>query len=368
MQTKERRRAPSRMANESKRGKPLVLESAWVALASQCATRFLLSAVLAVGDILGGYSPFALGFVAASGPGAGGFFALLGASMGYLLSKPLVDAFRYLATAILIYAVAFAFYDLKIYTTRFFMPLSAVFLGGLTGFVYLAEAGWAATEVICFATELVLVGVSARFFTLAARRDATPDQQRLATLLTLGAVAIALQAVPLPFSLSLGGILCAAAVLWAGALRLRCLRPGPGAVSGSGRGRGLRLRRRLRGGRTAHRRGGPLGPPSGGGVPDDRTALRHPVEFPHRPEFRPLLGGGFGLLPLSGHPAEVAGQAGPSAAPVHQDAASGGGAPGAPDRAPAGQVPQIRRIPGGAGPGGGAAAAAPTGHRLPHPL
>ena len=216
MQTKERRRAPSRMANESKRGKPLVLESAWVALASQCATRFLLAAVLAVGDILGGYSPFALGFVAASGPGAGGFFALLGASMGYLLSKPLVDAFRYLATAILIYAVAFAFYDLKIYTTRFFMPLSAVFLGGLTGFVYLAEAGWAATEVICFATELVLVGVSARFFTLAARRDATPDQQRLATLLTLGALAIALQAVPLPFSLSLGGILCAAAVLWAG--------------------------------------------------------------------------------------------------------------------------------------------------------
>lgn len=216
MQTKERRRAPSRMAQPSKSGKTLVLGETWVALASQCATRFLLSAVLAVGDILGGYSPFALGFVAASGPGAGGFFALLGASMGYLLSKPLVDAFRYLATAILIYAVAFAFYDLKIYTTRFFMPVSAAFLGGLTGFVYLAEAGWEATSVICFASELLLIGLSARFFTLAARRDATADQQRLATLLTLGALAISLQAVPLPFSLSLGGILCAAVVLWAG--------------------------------------------------------------------------------------------------------------------------------------------------------
>ena len=204
------------MAQPSKSGKTLVLGETWVALASQCATRFLLSAVLAVGDILGGYSPFALGFVAASGPGAGGFFALLGASMGYLLSKPLVDAFRYLATAILIYAVAFAFYDLKIYTTRFFMPVSAAFLGGLTGFVYLAEAGWEATSVICFASELLLIGLSARFFTLAARRDATADQQRLATLLTLGALAISLQAVPLPFSLSLGGILCAAVVLWAG--------------------------------------------------------------------------------------------------------------------------------------------------------
>ena len=39
---------------------------------------FLLSAVLAVGDILGGYSPFALGFVAASGPGAGGFLPCWG--------------------------------------------------------------------------------------------------------------------------------------------------------------------------------------------------------------------------------------------------------------------------------------------------
>lgn len=216
MQTKQRRRAPSRMAKEKPWAKKLVLQAPWVALASECATRFLLSAVLAAGNILGGYSPFALGFVAASGPGAGGFFALLGSSMGYLLSKPLVDAFRYLATAILIYAVAFAFYDLKLYTARYFMPLAAAFLGGLTGFVYLAEAGWAATEVVCFATELVLVGLSARFFTLASRRDATADQQRLATLLTLGALAISLQAVPLPFSLSLGGILCAAVVLWAG--------------------------------------------------------------------------------------------------------------------------------------------------------
>lgn len=213
MKTKGRRRAPSRPVEPGKR---LVLGAPWVALASECATRFLLCAVLAAGEILGGYSPFALGFVAASGPGAGGFFALLGAGVGYLLSKPLADAFRYLATAILIYAVAFAFYDLKLYATRFFMPLSAAFLTGLTGFVYLAEAGWQAAGVVCFATELLLVGLSARFFTLAGRQEASPEGRRLAALLTMGALAISLQAVPLPFSLSLGGILSAAAVLWCG--------------------------------------------------------------------------------------------------------------------------------------------------------
>ena len=160
MKTKGRRRAPARPIRE--KGKRLVLGAPWVALASECATRFFLAAVLAAGQILGGYSPFALGFVAASGPGAGGFFALLGAGMGYLLAQSLANAFRYVATAILIYAVAFAFYDLKLYSTRFFMPLSAAFLAGLTGFVYLAEEGWQPSSVVCFATELLLVGLSAR--------------------------------------------------------------------------------------------------------------------------------------------------------------------------------------------------------------
>ena len=76
MKTKGRRRAPARPIRE--KGKRLVLGAPWVALASECATRFFLAAVLAAGQILGGYSPFALGFVAASGPGAGGFFALPG--------------------------------------------------------------------------------------------------------------------------------------------------------------------------------------------------------------------------------------------------------------------------------------------------
>ena len=192
----------------------LILTAPWVALASECAFRFFLSAVLAAGQILGGCSPFALGFVAASGPGAGGFFALMGSCFGFLLSKSLSEAFRCVAAAILIYAVAFAFYDLKVYSTRWFMPFCAAFMGGLTGFVYLAEQGWAVVSVICFFSETALIFLSADCFAVTDRHPAA--RQRVAALFTLGAVAVSLHTLPLPFSLSLGAILSAAVILWTG--------------------------------------------------------------------------------------------------------------------------------------------------------
>lgn len=194
----------------------LVLSAPWVTLVSECAARFFLSAVLAAGQILGGCSPFALGFVAASGPAAGGFFALLGSCLGFGLSKPLTEAFRCIAAAILIYAVAFAFYDLRIYATRWFMPFCAAFMGALTGFVYIAEQGWAVASVIAFCSEILLIFLSADCF--AAGADTSASRQRACALFAMGAFAVSLQTVPLPFSLSLGAVLSAAALLWAGRL------------------------------------------------------------------------------------------------------------------------------------------------------
>jgi hypothetical protein len=52
---------------------------------------FCLGAVLASGDILGGYAPFGLSFVGASGAGLPGFFSLLGACLGYFLSLTFAD-------------------------------------------------------------------------------------------------------------------------------------------------------------------------------------------------------------------------------------------------------------------------------------
>lgn len=101
--------------------------------------RLALGAVLAAGRVLEGCSPFGVALVAACGPGAGGFAALLGAAGGYLLSLGLDEALRYTACCILVFAVSFAFYDLPIYQKSWFTPLSAALLNALTGFVTLQD-------------------------------------------------------------------------------------------------------------------------------------------------------------------------------------------------------------------------------------
>ena len=60
--------------------------------------RFFLTAALTASQTPGGYAPFALGFVAAAGPGAGGIAALAGAGVGALLFMEFVDAMPFLAT------------------------------------------------------------------------------------------------------------------------------------------------------------------------------------------------------------------------------------------------------------------------------
>ncbi len=192
----------------------LVLQQPWLELAGECALRFFLSAALAAGEILGGYSPLALGYLSAAGAGAGGFFSLMGCGLGFLIAKPLPDAFRYLATAILIYAVAFAFYDLKLFATRYFMPLSAALMTALTGFVYLAEQGWTPVGIICYFTELLLVFATGRLFAVQSRAEDAPLLLGLAWLTLGGGVLIALERVPLPFGLGLGRMAACTAGLW----------------------------------------------------------------------------------------------------------------------------------------------------------
>ena len=51
---------------------------------SDCVVRFLLSAVLAGAELMGGHALFALSFVGVCEPGLDGLAALLGASLGYL--------------------------------------------------------------------------------------------------------------------------------------------------------------------------------------------------------------------------------------------------------------------------------------------
>ena len=86
--------------------------------------RFFLAAALTATQTPGDYAPFALGCVAACGPGAGGIAALLGAGVGAVLFLDFSGALPFLAAAILIFTTAAAFQGLKLMEGPLFHPLA----------------------------------------------------------------------------------------------------------------------------------------------------------------------------------------------------------------------------------------------------
>ena len=72
-------------------------------------TRFFLAAALTASQTPGGYAPFALGLVAAAGPGTNGAAALAGAGLGALLFLDFASALPFLAVGVLIFTAATVF-------------------------------------------------------------------------------------------------------------------------------------------------------------------------------------------------------------------------------------------------------------------
>ena len=108
---------------------------------------FLLSAVLAGAAVFGDYAPFGVALVGAAGSGVCGAAALVGACFGYLTLLGFTGGLRYISASMLTFAVNFAFYDVKL-------------LRGVTGFIYLSEAGWRTEDVIYFFTECFLTAAA----------------------------------------------------------------------------------------------------------------------------------------------------------------------------------------------------------------
>ncbi|WP_295632312.1 SpoIIE family protein phosphatase [uncultured Intestinimonas sp.] len=199
----------------------LVLRAPALVRAAEYLIRFTLGAVLAGAEIFGGYAPFGLSMVGCSGSGLDGFSALLGACFGYLSFRGLTDGLRYVAAAILIFSVAFAFFDIRLYKRTWFMPVVSALLSGATGFVYLGEEGWEVSTVIFFLTELLLTGAGVYFYRLAfspwtsRREDGALTPRQLTSLLILGGtVLISLaQLTVLGDTISAGRVLAALAVM-----------------------------------------------------------------------------------------------------------------------------------------------------------
>ena len=190
--------------------------TAQLQLTLRCGFSLLMGFTLAWARLLQRGSPFALSWVACSGSGLGGVCALIGASLGYLISGGIDWGIRYVAASVLVFTVAFVFQELKFAHSPFFMPAAAALVMGLTGFLT-GYAVYAETAplVLELALEVSLAFISTYFFRCAVTprtRSTAFDEQRrsIAVTLLLGAVLMALSRVTLFATVSLGRV----AALW----------------------------------------------------------------------------------------------------------------------------------------------------------
>ena len=214
MSTKEEIKAKARLMRET--GQVTLRWPALVRLA-EYVIRMLLACMLAGAEIFGGYAPFALGLVGASGTGLEGLAALIGSCVGYLAFRGFVEALPYVAACILTFSVSFAFYDVKVCKQGWFMPVVSALLRGVTGFVYLSDSLTRVEPWVFFGTELLLVAASAYFYRIALsvwkgnETDAEITGRQMVCLFILGCTLLmALAQVGFPGQLSVG---CAAAAL-----------------------------------------------------------------------------------------------------------------------------------------------------------
>lgn len=191
--------------------------------ASECAMRFLLGWVLAEGEIFGGFAPFGVGMAASCGSGADGLMATLGASLGYLTMRGLTEGLRYAAACVLVFSVAFAFYDVKLYKKGWFMPFVGAGMTAVTGFVYLSDTRWTPAQAVFFVTEILLAGASCYFYRLAfspwkskGEVETLDTRQAVSLLYLLGTLLISLGALTFFGDLSMGRVLSAVLVMGLG--------------------------------------------------------------------------------------------------------------------------------------------------------
>ena len=227
--------------------------------------RFFLGAALSASQTPGGYAPFALGCVAAAGPGAMGGSALVGCVVGAALFMDFAQALPFLAAAVLILSASTAFRDLKLLDRAWFLPLTAAGLFLAVGGIYVFQSLAPLEDLSPCAAAAVLVGLAVWYF----QPLLWPGRERLepdSLLFLSGSLLLALTDLEL-VGVSVGRALLCALLLYTayqrGAMAGAAAGLGTGLtvdfLSGGGSvlfGAAYGLAGMLTGSRAGHRRGG----------------------------------------------------------------------------------------------------------------
>ncbi|MEG1682759.1 MAG: SpoIIE family protein phosphatase [Oscillospiraceae bacterium] len=192
--------------------KRLPLDSTQTAWCLSAGIRFFLCAALTAGTVFGGYTPFALGLLAAAGGRAKGFFALLGAGTGALLFLNFSDGLSFLATGILIYSTAVAFETTKLLQKSWFMPTVSAGLFFAVKLIYLLQAPRFADNLFPAIAAALLVGLSARLYAALLGEEGVPHP--LSLLFLAVTLLMGLTGLMLPGGVSCGRLLACCLLLY----------------------------------------------------------------------------------------------------------------------------------------------------------
>jgi stage II sporulation protein E len=181
-------------------------------LTAECAVRCALAFALSGAHILGGLSPFAIGFVASAGGAVTIIASFVGAAAGYLAFGSVVWAVKYIAVAIIISTVAVVFRDTEVFRSAWFMPLCLWFVTLCIGLVTAASGGWSFGAATLMVTDSVVAGGCAYFYRLALStwagrlkfEQSTEVTHTISVLITIATLLIALAGLKLFGVVSIG--------------------------------------------------------------------------------------------------------------------------------------------------------------------
>lgn len=126
--------------------------------------RFFLTAALTASQMPDSHAPFALGCIAAAGPGGEGIAALAGAGVGAALFLDFADALPFLAAGILILTAASSFHGTALWKRPLFMPLTSSALCAAVSGIYVIQSLAPVEHLAPYIASVALTGVSAWFF------------------------------------------------------------------------------------------------------------------------------------------------------------------------------------------------------------
>lgn len=199
-------------------GNSVIISRNAVTAGIECLIRMAVGFVLAGAGVFGGYAPFGLGFIAASGATLEGFFSLLGAGIGYLVFWGFGGGLKYVAIGLLIFSSSFVFRDSQMSLRSWFMPLVAAVMTAVVGFVFLLDARYTSSQLVFYCTEIILVAGTSYFYGVALGtyevEKSEPGVKKTVGYLTLAmGILICLARVELVAEISLGRLAATLAVI-----------------------------------------------------------------------------------------------------------------------------------------------------------